>query len=208
MENSSTLVALETELKETELMLKQFAIFVNSVVVTNDELDSLLSVIRANQQAKMELLVAEYNKANPVNVGDEYISKEDALLSSFTPEEALRRTQAKKLARPLYSKFHPDKLLNEGNNYTWMGRRMFDVVRSAATDGNLLLLHYLTYKYGGNAVQQDLEPILSLAKARKLKLQGTPIMVCARMYAAGSPDTLAKTKKVLAEIMIKTTVGK
>lgn len=199
--------AVDFEMSRYKNLLSAVDALITTVIEPDDELARMLRHIRMNQQSRMDITVAQTNKQNPVNVGDEYITPTDSLVSSFTPEEALRRTQAKKLAQRLYSMFHPDKN-TEHSQDSWNGKRMFDVVREAANLGNILMLNFISLKYsrGDLVSDEDKEKLLDLARARSEKLSGVPIVRCARMHLSGSPDTKERTKRVLSELLVKTLV--
>lgn len=200
------LARLEQNLKNAAYLVSAVNSLIASVIEPDEYMAKLLRNVRMNQQLKMDNMVAQADKNNPIDIGEEYITNADSLMSSFTPEEALRRTQSKKLARKLYGIFHPDNGTFSGD--TWMGRRMFDVVREAAMTGNLLMLNFISVKYSKGLLEEGvtLDGIADLAEARYQKLHGTPIVVCARLHQSSSPQTAAKTKRVLEELVVKTSV--
>lgn len=183
---------VEAKYKELDGLMLAMKNFIANFVYMNEELASKFDTIRSNQQSTLDLMVNQANKSMKVDVGDESLSDVDIAITKFTPHELVRRSTAKKLARKLLQKYHPDKS-ETGNADT------FNLIRRASKEGDVELINLYLHKSGFEAEALDL--VYASVSSRVERLKGTPLMVCTRMFMSSSVNTLAHTHSVLNNLI-------
>lgn len=187
-----TLQQVEYKYKELDELMLALKRFIVSFVYTNEDLASKFDRIRSNQQSTLDLMVNQATKSMKVDVGDEKLSDLDVATTKFTPHELVRRATAKKLARKLLQKYHPDKPDTANSD-------MFNLVRRASVEGDVELINLYLHKEGFEA--NSLDSVYASIASRVDRLKGSPLMVCARMFTAQSQDTLSHTHSVLDKLI-------
>lgn len=183
---------VEAKYKELDGLMLAMKNFIANFVYMNEELASKFDTIRSNQQSTLDLMVNQANKSMKVDVGDESLSDVDIAITKFTPHELVRRSTAKKLARKLLQKYHPDKS-ETGNADT------FNLIRRASKEGDVELINLYLHKSGFEA--EALDSVYASVSSRVERLKGTPLMVCTRMFMSSSANTLAHTHSVLNNLI-------
>ena len=154
-----------------------------------DSLKELVSKMKSLDYRLRELYVAQAEKNMPVNIGGEVdLSTSDALDSVLTSHEMAIRAQAKLKARPLMSKYHPDR---EGGDSS-----KFDMVRKAVAVGDIEFIHLCLYKEN-LFCEESVDSMHSRLIARIEKYKGQPSFKLSRMKMSGSPDFEEAFKKLL-----------
>lgn len=154
-----------------------------------ESLKELVAKMKSLDYRLRELYVAQASKNIPVNIGGEVgLSTSDALDSALTSHEMAVRAQAKLKARPLLSKYHPDR---EGGDAS-----KFDMVRKAVSVGDIEFVHLCLYKEN-LFCEESLESMNARLIARIEKYKGQPSFKLSRMKMSGSPDFESEFKKLL-----------
>lgn len=187
-----TLVQVESKYKELDQLMLALKIFISTFVYADDELLVKFERVRSHQQSVLDLLVNQASKSMKVDVGNERMTDLDVASTKFTPHELVRRSTAKKLARQLLQKYHPDKH-ETGNS------ELFNLIRRASNDGDVELINLYRNKEGLSS--ETLESIYNSIMSRVDRLRGTPLMVCSRMFMSGSTHTKEQTSKVLDNLI-------
>lgn len=183
---------VEAKYKELDGLMLAMKNFIANFVYMDEELASKFDIIRSNQQSTLDLMVNQANKSMKVDVGYESLSDVDVAITKFTPHELVRRSTAKKLARKLLQKYHPDKS-ETGNADT------FNLIRRASKEGDVELINLYLHKSGFEA--EALDSVYASVSSRVERLKGTPLMVCTRMFMSSSANTLSNTHSVLNNLI-------
>lgn len=183
---------VESKYKELDQLMLSLKVFIVDFVYKDEELGSKFETVRSHQQSVLDLLVSQTNKSMKVDVGDERMTDLDVAATKFTTHELVRRSTAKKLARQLLQKYHPDKQ-DTGDT------ELFNLVRRASKDGDVELINLYRNKAGLSS--DTLESIYNSVVSRVDRLKGSPLMVCSRMFMSGSVSTKEHTSKVLDKLI-------
>jgi hypothetical protein len=183
---------VENKYKELDVLMFSLKKFIENFIYKNEVLADKFDKIRSNQQATLELMVGQASKSISVDVGDERLSDIDVAVTRFSPHELVRRATAKKLARKLLQKYHPDK--SETGS-----AEIFNIIRRASKEGDVELINLYLHKEGFAA--DSLDSVYASISSRVERLKGTPLMLCARMFMANSVDTLLRTNTTLDNII-------
>ena len=183
---------VESKYKELDGLMLAMKNFIVNFVYNDEELAAKFDRIRSNQKSTLDLMVNQASKSMKVDVGDESLTDLDVATTKFTPHELVRRSIAKKLARKLLQKYHPDKP-ETGN------AEVFNLIRRASLEGDVELINLYLHKSGFEST--GLDSVYASISSRVEKLRGTPLMVCTRMFMSGSSNTLAQTHSVLNNLI-------
>ena len=187
-----TIEKVENKYKELAAMMSALQHFITNFVCANEELAAKFDKVRSNQRSVLDLMVSQAGKTMKVDVGDEQLSDTDVATTRFSPHELVRRSTAKKLAKKLLQRYHPDKA-DTGNAV------LFNIVRRASKDGDVELINLYLHKEGFEA--DSLDHVYSAVHSRVEKLKGTPLMVCARMFMSNSETAFKQTSFVLDRLI-------
>lgn len=154
-----------------------------------DSLKELVDKMKKLDYRLRELYAAQQNKNIPVNIGGEIdLSTSDAIDSVLTAHDMALRAQAKLKARPLLSKYHPDRAGGDAAK--------FDLVRKAVALGDIEFVHLCLYRE--NLFEgESLSSMASRLIAKIEKYKGQPSFKISRLKMSGSADFEEEFRKLL-----------
>ena len=162
----------------------------NSVTEHPELVDTHKRLVETDRQVR-ELLIAQSNKTFSVNVGEEATNLVDTINDNDSTNAQVKRVQAKRLAKRLYSMHHPDK----GGTV-----EMFDTIHQAANDGDLDTLMYFRLRDGVETY--SIEEVKTLIQKIDIKLQqfkGTQSFQVARYYYSNREQFIRHYKNMLEQ---------
>lgn len=183
---------VEKKYKELDQLMLALKNFLTNCVYLNEDLAKKFDIIRSNQASTLDLMVSQASKTMKIDIGEERLSDTDVAVTKFSPHELVRRSTAKKLARKLLQKYHPDKSDTGSAD-------LFNLVRRASNEGDVELINMYLHKEGMTA--DSLDSVYASVSGRVERLKGVPLVVCARKFASHSSDIIPYTTAVLDRLI-------
>jgi hypothetical protein len=149
-----------------------------------DHLKALVDEMRSLERQLRELYIAQAAKNMPVAVGGEGEPTLAESLDQPVPAHAIAvRAQAKLKARPLHSKYHPDKGGDPDK---------FRLVQKAVQNGDMEFIHMCLHREG-LFTEVSLEELHGRLIAAISQARATPSFKLAQLYYSGSEERFAST---------------
>lgn len=183
---------VEKKYKELDQLMLALKNFLTNCVYLNEDLAKKFDTVRSNQASTLDLMVSQAGKNMKIDIGEERLSDTDVAVTKFSPHELVRRSTAKKLARKLLQKYHPDKSDTGSAD-------LFNLVRRASNEGDVELINMYLHKEGMTA--DSLDSVYASVSGRVERLKGVPLVVCARKFASQSSDIIPYTTAVLDRLI-------
>jgi hypothetical protein len=140
-----------------------------------EELNPLFVKLEDLLARQRAMFVSKADKLVPIDIGNEDLRITSALDDIYTAEDQTRRAQAAKLAKRLYSIYHPDK--STGDAIT------FSLVRRCAKEGDLEALYLFRKKEGvDDFTVEEVQLLNQKLKIRASKFQGSASYQVAQSY--------------------------
>lgn len=187
MRLEATYKSFQTLQSQTEACLRRAA--------DHPELVDLYSKLKETDRQLRELFIGQADKSAPVNVTGESVQITDILNDPDSSVAQVRRVQAKRLAKRLYSLHHPDK----GGSPA-----MFNTVRQAAVSGDLETLLFFRIRDGVDTFSKK-EVLLLIQKieVKSTKFRGSQSFRLGQAYFASRGDFVQLYKKMLQDKILQ-----
>lgn len=185
------LMKLESSYKIlTDLRELSIRILENAAVHNPDLKEAYVKLTEADQQLR-EMLMTRAEKSVPVNVGGEGVLLNDMLDSTDSSSFQVRRIQAKRLAKRLYSLHHPDK----GGSPA-----MFNTIKQAVNAGDLETLLFFRVRDGVETYNDDeVKSLIAKIEVRVQEFKGRPGFHLVQLYHSNMDMFVSKFKEVLTK---------